>query len=303
MIKSSALLATAALAADSVNNYTGTIPGQATAVAPATQTQGSLSDLDVKVQVDQKAKQVTYDYSVSGTFGEAQSERTNLDAGLCYKVGETYDCTLLKYEAAWNDDNGTNDGYSIVAYRATGVSAADAVLTTWEGFNTGVIKWISSKSDTTCATKDKIAEMAAGAKVWTVDTETTGLCATIALNKDKQAVNAAAKTFTMQVTVTPLESEKEEDAVALLTAFKTASTTMRGGFVYGFANYIPVGTNEALSLKFTEVAEPDAAKPDAAEPDAAEPDAAEPDAAAPDAAAPGATTTFAVAIAAAAALF
>jgi len=75
MIKSSALLATAALAADSVNNYTGTIPGQFSIVGPdGYHPQGSLSDLDLKVQVDQKANQVTYDYSVSGTFGEAQSE-------------------------------------------------------------------------------------------------------------------------------------------------------------------------------------------------------------------------------------
>jgi hypothetical protein len=72
MFKSSALLATAALAADSVNNYTGTIPGDAT--TKAGHPQGSLSDLSVKVQVDQKAAQVTYDYNVSGTFGAAQSD-------------------------------------------------------------------------------------------------------------------------------------------------------------------------------------------------------------------------------------
>ena len=79
MFKSSALLATAALAADSVNNYTGTIPGQTTvAVSPKTQPQGTLSNLDIKIQVDQKTKQVTYDYSVSGTFGAAQSAVTEL---------------------------------------------------------------------------------------------------------------------------------------------------------------------------------------------------------------------------------
>ena len=76
MFKSSALLATAALAADSVNNYTGTIPGQTTAAN--TQPQGTLSNLDIKIQVDQKTKQVTYDYSVSGTFGEAQKAETEL---------------------------------------------------------------------------------------------------------------------------------------------------------------------------------------------------------------------------------
>ena len=74
MFKSSALLATAALAADSVNNYTGTIPGKTTLTGTEEQPQGSLSDLSVKVQVDQKTKQVTYDYNVSGTFGAAQTK-------------------------------------------------------------------------------------------------------------------------------------------------------------------------------------------------------------------------------------
>jgi len=53
------------------------------------------------------------------------------------------------------------------------------------------------------------------------------------LNKDKQAVDAAAKTFTMQATVNATESQKEEDAVALLAAFKTAAAAIRAGYVYG----------------------------------------------------------------------
>jgi hypothetical protein len=93
------------------------------------------------------------------------------------------------------------------------------------------------------------------------------------LNKDKQAVDAAKKSFVMQATVTPTASASEEAAVALLTAFKTASTTMRGGWVYGTANGAPIATNTEIKLTFVEVA------------------------------GASAMTTFAVAIAAAAALF
>ena len=117
--------------------------------------------------------------------------------------------------------------------------------------------------------------MAKGAATWTVDTEVTGLCATIALNKDKQAVDAAAKTFTMQATVTPAASATEEAAVALLAAFKTSAAAIRGGYVYGAnaSTGAAIGTNTAIALTMTEVA------------------------------GASAMTTFAVAIAAAAALF
>lgn len=116
--------------------------------------------------------------------------------------------------------------------------------------------------------------MAKGATTWTVATEVTGLCATIALNKDKQAVDAAAKTFTMQATVTPTVSATEEAAVALLAAFKTSAAAIRGGYVYGANDDTgAIGTNTEIALTMTEVA------------------------------GASAMTTFAVAIAAAAALF
>jgi hypothetical protein len=86
-----------------------------------------------------------------------------LTAGLCYKVGDTYDCTVFAYTAAWaaGQSYEGNDGYTINAYRATGVSAADAVLTVWTGSD-AVIKTTTSgnahKSATNCATADKKAE-------------------------------------------------------------------------------------------------------------------------------------------------
>ena len=165
----------------------------------------------------------------------------------------------------------------INARRATGISAADAQKTAWTHTTSGVIKTDSTgganKSATNCATADKKATMAKGATTWTVATEVTGLCATIALKADKQAVDAAAKTFTMQATVTPAVSATEEAAVALLAAFKTSAAAIRGGYVYGANDGTAIGTNTAIALTMTEVA------------------------------GASAMTTFAVAIAAAAALF
>ena len=77
------------------------------------------------------------------------------------------------------------------------------------------------------------------------------------------------KTFTIQAKVTDAASTDETAAVALLTAFKTAAATMRGGIQDDTAT----DTNAALALTFTEVA------------------------------GASAMTTFAVAIAAVAALF
>lgn len=77
----------------------------------------------------------------------------------------------------------------------------------------------------------------------------------------------------MQATVNATESQKEEDAVALLAAFKTAAAAIRAGYVYGADTEVPIGTNTAIALTMTEVA------------------------------GASAMTTFAVAIAAAAALF
>lgn len=186
---------------------------------------------------------------------------------------------MFAYTAAWaaGASYTGNDGYTINAYRATGVSAADSKLTVWTAGSDAVIKTTTNgdahKSATNCAFVDKKASKAKDAAVWTVDTETTGLCATIALNKDKQAVDAAKKSFVMQATVTPTVSASETAAIALLSAFKTASTTMRGGWVYGTANGAPIATNTEIKLTFVEVA------------------------------GASAMTTFAVAIAAAAALF
>jgi len=77
----------------------------------------------------------------------------------------------------------------------------------------------------------------------------------------------------MQATVTPTASAKEEDAVALLAAFKTSAAAIRAGYVYGADSEVPIGTNTEIKLTMTEVA------------------------------GASAMTTFAVAIAAAAALF
>ena len=77
MFESSALFATVALAslfatyasaADSVDNYTGTIAD----VASSTDNEGnaSLENLTVAVEVEQKGSQVSYSYAVSGTRGD-----------------------------------------------------------------------------------------------------------------------------------------------------------------------------------------------------------------------------------------
>lgn len=113
------------------------------------------------------------------------------------------------------------------------------------------------------------------ASPWTTWTHTapaaaSNLCDELSMNKDKQGYKD--KTMTIQATVTVAASADEAKAVALLTAFKTAAATMQGGI----QDADGTDTNAALKLTYTEKATTTGAS---------------------------AMTTFAVAIAAAAALF
>lgn len=117
----------------------------------------------------------------------------------------------------------------------------------------------------------------ATADPWTTWTFTapaaaTTLCDQLSMNIEKQSYKAAEKTFMIQATVTPPVSADEAEAVALLAAFKTAAASMQGGIKDGTAT----NTNDALALTLTAKATTDGAS---------------------------AMTTFAVAIAAVAALF
>ena len=78
MFKSSALLASVAIAATTMDNYTGTIADLA-----GTE-HGNLTNVKVAVEVKQVDAQVTYDYTVSGLFADAASANSDVGVGLCY---------------------------------------------------------------------------------------------------------------------------------------------------------------------------------------------------------------------------
>lgn len=134
---------------------------------------------------------------------------------------------------------------------------------------------IGGATDTTTQCGGATITSPATADPWTTWTFTapaaaTTLCDELSMNKDKQGYKD--KTFTIQATVTPAVSADEAAAVALLAAFKTAAASMQGGISDGTAT----NTNAALALTVTAKATTDGAS---------------------------AMTTFAVAIAAVAALF
>ena len=181
-------------------------------------------------------------------------------------------------------------------YRAIDVTDVNAAKTDWTN---GVIGG-TDETTTRCGSDSVFAETLADPwTTWTLTAPTgDSFCTTLSMDKDKQVYTD--KTFTMQAKVTDAASTDETAAIALLAAFKTASTTMRGGFQEGTAG----NTNAALALTFTEVADSPTDADEGTDPIADEgTDPIADDGIAPIADGASAMTTFAVAIVAVAALF
>ena len=206
--------------------------------------------------------------------------------GLCYPGSEANknDCILF-----WNSVNyGSSSVRHITnyVYRAIDVTDVNAAKTDW----TSDVIGGENNGEKICGGDDVFARAYPYA-AWT-HTAFTGdnLCTTLSMDAAKQGYKD--KAFTMQAKVTDAASTDETAAVALLTAFKTAAATMRGGFADGTA----ANTNAALTLTFTEVADSPTDADEGTDPIAD-------DGIAPIADGASAMTTFAVAIVAVAALF
>ena len=194
--------------------------------------------------------------------------------------------------------------------RAIDVVDVNAVKTNWIGQLIGF-------TDSRCGEYDVVKSFAEPLPTFIYqpyEKDDNTICKTLSMDAAKQGY--ADKAFTMQAKVTDAASTDETAALALLTAFKTASTTMRGGYQDRNAG----STNAAFALTFTEVADTptkvddtpckadEGASGTADEGDSgtADDDASPTDAdddAAPTADGASAMTTFAVAIVAVAALF
>ena len=238
--------------------------------------------MKLEVQVDQKAKQVTYEFTVSGVFKDAPDEKRTTAVGICYpgSAADKSTCILLKQTLEYNGFGPVSDHgiYSIAnfVYGAVDVTDVNSKKADWMADVIGG----TSDSPKICGTDAITAETAADPwTTWTHTAPAAGatLCTLLSMDKAKQGYKD--KTFTIQAMVTIAESTDEAAAVAELTAFKTAAASMRGGYQDSYAD----NTNAALALTFTEVASTDATT-----------DAAT---------GASAMTTFAVAIAAVAALF
>ena len=190
--------------------------------------------MKLAVQVDQKAAQVTYDYTVSGVFSADPSANRDIAVGLCYAgaTADKNDCILLKQSLIWTPGlSGTISGITNYVYRAIDVTDTNAAHADWAG---NVIDAQTSDGAKVCG-KEPV-KAATAADPWTTWTHTapataTNLCDSLSMDKDKQGYKE--KTFTIQATVTDAASADETAAVALLTAFKTAAATMKGGLQTG----------------------------------------------------------------------
>ena len=222
--------------------------------------------MKVAVQVDQKAKQVTYDFTVSGVFKDAPTEDRDTAVGICYpgSAADKSICILLKQSLAMEGVNISSIANFV--YGAVDVTDVNSKKADWMADVIGG----TSDAPKICGTDAITAETAADPwTTWTHTAPAAGatLCTMLSMDKAKQGY--ADKTFTIQAKFTIAESTDEAAAVAELTAFKTAAASMRGGIQDDTAT----DTNAALALTFTEIA------------------------------GASAMTTFAVAIAAVAALF
>ena len=89
MFKPSALNTTVASAAESVDNYTGTIADLV----------GELENMTVAIEVVQTGSQVTYDYTFSGAFVTTPGEGSPKPAAisLCHPTAaDAYNCVYMK---------------------------------------------------------------------------------------------------------------------------------------------------------------------------------------------------------------
>ena len=115
------LFATYASAANSVDNYTGTI-------ADLSNDDGDkkVVDVTVAIEVVQTGLQVTYEYTIEGAFGYQHSSGVNAGFGLCYPTdADAYDCVYMIVYWDVDDDNDTED-WTNYLYRVTGVTKANA---------------------------------------------------------------------------------------------------------------------------------------------------------------------------------
>lgn len=230
--------------------------------------------MKVAVQVDQKAKQVTYDYTVSGVFENAASQNRETAVGLCFPgaAADKSDCILMKQSLTYSPlAGGAISKITNTVNRRVDVTDALKVNANWAGQVIGL-------TDASIACGGATIKAETSASPWTTWTHTapaaaSNLCDELSMNKDKQGYKTADKTMTIQATVTVAASADEAKAVALLTAFKTAAATMQGGI----QDADGTDTNAVVKLTYTEKATTTTGA--------------------------SAMTTFAVAIAAAAALF
>ena len=237
--------------------------------------------MKVAVQVDQKALQVTYDYTVTGKFSADATKQTDVAVAMCYPgaTNDQSDCILLMQYMSWRGELTVVKNY---ARRATGVTDVNKVKAAW-----GQDVFGGADSPTVCSgnwVNCDGGEPPFGTFTHTAPSAAGTLCDELSMDATKQ--EWTARTFKIQAKVTPAASTDEAAAVALLTAFKTAAATMRGGVEYAHDTTASGQTNAALALTFTEDADAD----DVASPTDADDGAS-------------AMTTFAVAIAAVAALF
>ena len=129
--------------------------------------------------------------------------------------------------------------------RAIDVVDVNAVKTNWIGQLIGF-------TDSRCGEYDVVKSFAEPLPTFIYqpyEKDDKPICKTLSMDAAKQGY--ADKAFTMQAKVTDAASTDETAALALLTAFKTASTTMRGGYQDRNAG----STNAAFALTFTEVAD------------------------------------------------
>lgn len=229
--------------------------------------------MKVAVQVDQKAKQVTYDYTVSGVFENAASQNRDTAVGLCFPgtAADKSDCILMKQSLTYSPISSAISKITNTVNRRVDVTDALKVNANWAGQVIGL-------TDASIACGGATIKAETSASPWTTWTHTapaaaSNLCDELSMNKDKQGYKTADKTMTIQATVTVAASADEAKAVALLTAFKTAAATMQGGI----QDADGTDTNAVVKLTYTEKATTTTGA--------------------------SAMTTFAVAIAAAAALF
>ena len=182
------LFATYASAADSVDNYTGTIADYTSGdVNP------SLENMTIAVEVEQKGSQVGYSYTVSGKFVEDQSgKRPDVFFSLCYPTAEDeYDCAWL--QVYWVPDIDPQQ-YINYMHRATGVTLENVNNSQYRGWYEG-----GGSTATHCGDRSIKADWNSDADtfVYTAQEPAGNLCDTLSMDATKQQKNLVDGTFTI----------------------------------------------------------------------------------------------------------